>query len=202
MPQPPLRLILGSTSPYRRLLLERLTGDFDTVAPRVDETRRDGESAEELVMRLAESKARAASAGQAHALVIGSDQVAVLDDRILGKPGAHEPAMQQLRQCSGRRVTFLTGLCLYDTDSDMAQVELVPYAVVFRKLDDDLIDAYLRAERPYDCAGSFKSEGLGCVLFERLEGDDPTALIGLPLIRLVRMLENAGYPVPPRKHDA
>jgi MAF protein len=187
------RLILGSTSPFRKELLQRLTNRFETVSPQVDETRLQGESPEQLVARLAEAKARAAASKQEHALVIGSDQVAVLGEDILGKPGSHDKAMQQLRNCSGKSVTFLTGLCLYNTDTGTAHVEVVPFTVVFRNLTDARIDAYLKKEQPYNCAGSFKSEGLGSVLFEKLIGDDPTTLIGLPLIRLVRMLEDENY---------
>ena len=188
-------LVLGSTSPFRKELLQRLTAAFETVSPDVDETRLEDESPEQLVLRLAEAKARAAAAGKKHALVIGSDQVAVLGKHILGKPGNHDNAVTQLRDCSGKSVTFLTGLCLYNTDTDTAHTDVIPFTVVFRELTDAQIDAYLKKEQPYNCAGSFKSEGLGSVLFEKLQGDDPTALIGLPLIRLVRMLEDENYPL-------
>jgi MAF protein len=189
-------LILASTSRYRRALLERLGLPFTCIAPDTDETRRPGEPPAALVARLAEAKARAVGARHPGALVIGSDQVAVIDDEILGKPGDAARARAQLRRTSGRTVTFQTGLCLLDTVHDRAQIEVVPFRVVFRTLDDDLIGRYLDREQPWDCAGSFKSEGLGVVLFERLDGDDPNALIGLPLIRLVRMLEQAGVRVP------
>lgn len=189
------RLILASTSPFRRELLNRLGIPFETAAPEVDETRLPGEVPSALVARLAEAKARAVARNWPNALVIGSDQVAVNEGEVLGKPGNYERAAAQLRAASGRRVTFLTGLCLLDTATDSAQVEVVPFAVVFRPLTEERIEGYLRRERPYNCAGSFKSEGLGVALFERLEGEDPSALIGLPLIRLVRMLERRGVDV-------
>ncbi|MEZ5540751.1 MAG: Maf family nucleotide pyrophosphatase [Pseudomonadota bacterium] len=191
--QPPL--ILASTSPFRRQLLERLRLPFTTAAPEVDETPRPGETPHELVIRLAEAKARAIGATQ-RGLIIGSDQVATTGTDILGKPGTHERAAAQLGHLSGQRVTFHTGLCLLHSAVDEVQVDDVPYHVVFRTLATDQIERYLRAERPYNCAGSFKSEGLGITLFERLEGDDPTALIGLPLIRLTRMLARAGVILP------
>ncbi|MDQ2696800.1 MAG: Maf family nucleotide pyrophosphatase [Pseudomonadota bacterium] len=189
------RLILASTSAFRRELLVRLQLPFDTAAPAVDETPRPGEAAIALVTRLAEAKARAVAGQAAGALVIGSDQVAVLDGKIIGKPGGHPQAVAQLTRAAGRTVVFHTGLCLVDSESGRAQRDAVAFRVVFRALTAQAIDNYLRRERPYQCAGSFKSEGLGIALFERLEGDDPTALIGLPLIRLVRMLEAEGVAV-------
>ena len=188
-------LVLASTSPFRKALLERLGLPFTTFGPEVDESPRPGEGPEALVRRLAETKAR--RAGQAHpdALIIGSDQVACIDGRILGKPGNRERAREQLRQASGQQVLFHTGLCLYDSDRDHAQVDCVPFEVWFRRLTPKQIDAYIDRERPFGCAGSFKSEGLGIALFERLRGDDPNALIGLPLIRLVTLLEAAGVEV-------
>jgi septum formation protein len=189
------RLILASTSPYRRELLGRLGLAFEVAAPRVDEQAHAGEGPEALVCRLAEAKARAVAAQHPDALVIGSDQVAVWGTEVLGKPGTHERAVQQLQHLSGRRVTFVTGLCLINARTGRAQVDLVPFRVVFRSLSPETIEGYLRREQPYNCAGSFKSEGLGIALFERLEGDDPTALIGLPLIRLIRMLETEGLRV-------
>ncbi len=188
-------LVLASSSPYRRELLERLRLPFEVRAPEVDETPRPGESAVELVARLAEAKARAGAAGLEAALVIGSDQVAVHDGEIVGKPRDHEHAVAQLRRASGRRVTLYTGLALLDTDSGRLQKEVVPYHVVFRPLSDAQIEDYLRKEQPYRCAGSVRAEGLGIALLERFEGDDPNALIGLPLIRLVRMLEREGVRV-------
>lgn len=189
------KLVLASTSPYRKTLLEKLQLPFETVSPEIDETSLPDESPEQLVARLAESKAKAAAAKFSHALIIGSDQVAVVEGKIVGKPGNHDNAVAQLKRASGKRVVFLTGLCVYNTASQRSQVEVVPFSVVFRQLTETQIEHYLQREQPYNCAGSFKSEGLGIALFERLEGDDPNTLIGLPLIRLVRMLENEGYPV-------
>lgn len=190
MPLPPL--ILASTSTYRAQLLGRLGLPFTAVPPKVDETRLPGERPGLLCYRLAEAKARAVAGHHPAALIIGSDQVAVLGDRILTKPGSHVQAVEQLSTLSGHRVTFLTGLCLLNARSGRTQVDVVPYSVVFRELSPAAIDAYLRRDQPYRCAGSFKSEGLGIALFERMEGDDPTALIGLPLIRLVDMLAEEG----------
>lgn len=189
------RIVLASTSPYRRALLEKLGLPFTVQAPDVDERPLAGERAEDLVARLARDKAAAVAAHLDEGLVIGSDQVAVLDGEILGKPGGHEQATAQLTRASGREVTFLTGLCLWDAARGEGQTEVVPFRVVFRRLTPAQIEAYLRREQPYNCAGSFKSEGLGIALFERLAGDDPNALIGLPLIRLVRMLESNGVTV-------
>lgn len=194
MSRPPL--VLGSTSPFRRELLQRLGLPFEVAAPEVDESHHPDESPRTLVQRLAEAKARAVAMQYRDALIIGSDQVAVIDDRILGKPGNRDRAMAQLRQASGRRVEFLTGLCLYNSAAQRAQVDVVSYGVRFRVLDDERIGRYLDREQPFNCAGSFKSEGLGITLFERMEGDDPTALIGLPLIRLVDMLAEQGVVVP------
>jgi septum formation protein len=188
-------LILASTSPFRKELLGRLMLPFDTATPDVDESRMQHEPAIELVRRLAEAKARAVGATHA-GLIIGSDQVATHGETILGKPGDHATAMQQLRQLSGEHVTFLTGLCLLNSTTGEAQLDVVPFSVVFRQLEDEQIDRYLRHDQPYNCAGSFKSEGLGITLFERMEGDDPTALIGLPLIRLTGMLARAGIKLP------
>lgn len=191
-----LPLVLASTSPYRRELLERLGLAFTVCAPDVDESRGMGEAPVDLVKRLAEAKARAGAMQQSAAsLVIGSDQVAVVDDQVLGKPGTAARACAQLEQLSGRRVTFLTGLCLHHSGSGRTQVDMVPFAVRFRRLTAEQIDAYVARERPLNCAGSFKSEGLGIALFEALEGTDPTALIGLPLIRLVGMLAAEGTDV-------
>jgi len=189
------QLVLGSTSPFRRQLLEKLGLPFDTAAPETDETPHAGETPQQLVARLAEAKARAVAVQHPGALIIGSDQVAVNEGEILGKPHTHEKARVQLRNASGKHVRFLTGLCLYNSATDHAQVEVVPFDVVFRQLSEEMIDNYLKAEQPYNCAGSFKSEALGIALFERLEGDDPNTLIGLPLIRLVRMLESEGVRV-------
>lgn len=189
------RLILASTSPFRRKLLARLGLPFAVRPPEVDETRQPGEEAPALVARLAEWKAQAIARQEPAALVIGSDQAAVLAGEIVGKPGDHERAVAQLRRASGRTVTFYTGLCLLDSASNQRQVTVEVFQVAFRRLTAEMIEGYLRREQPYQCAGSFKSEGLGIALFERLEGDDPTSLIGLPLIRLTRMLEAAGVAV-------
>jgi len=188
-------LILASSSPYRRELLDRLGLDYSTVSPDIDESALPGETPAALVERLAEQKARAV--GESHpGLIIGSDQVATVDDEILGKPGNHERAVAQLARLSGRQVTFHTGLCLLDTVHHEAQVDVVPFTVQFRSLSAGQIERYLRTEQPYNCAGSFKSEGLGITLFEKMLGEDPTALIGLPLIRLTTMLENAQIQLP------
>ena len=188
-------LVLASTSPYRKALLGKLQVKFEMASPDTDESALPGESPEQLVARLAEAKAKAIADRYPHALIIGSDQVAVVDGKIVGKPGDHDNAMAQLKRASGKRVTFLTGLCLYNTLSHRAQVEVAPFSVIFRELTDSQIEHYLQREQPYNCAGSFKSEGLGIALFERLEGDDPNTLIGLPLIRLIRMLESEGFPI-------
>ena len=193
---PPGGLVLASTSPYRRELLGRLGLPFTTARPEVDESPLAGEDPEVLVRRLAEAKARAVAPVHPDALVIGSDQVAVLDGNVVGKPGAPDAAADQLRRASGRAVRFLTGLCLLDTARDVAEVVVEPFTVHFRALDEGQIARYIERERPFDCAGSFKSEGLGIALFERLEGDDPSALVGLPLIRLVSLLGRAGVTLP------
>ncbi|WP_263262871.1 nucleoside triphosphate pyrophosphatase [Pseudomonas sp. RIT-PI-S] len=189
-------LILASSSPYRQALLKRLGLPFSTHAPEVDERRHEGESALALVLRLAEDKARALALRYPHHLIIGSDQVAVLGDQVLGKPGGFEQALAQLTAASGERVTFLTGLALLDSASGECQVDAVAFSVNMRKLPQDALTRYLQAEQPYDCAGSFKAEGLGVSLFESTEGPDATSLIGLPLIRLVAMLAAMGVAVP------
>ena len=190
-----MKLVLASTSPYRRALLERLGLPFEAIAPEVDETPLSGESPEALVSRLSRAKSTAVADGLDDALVIGSDQLAVVEDQILGKPGTEEKAREQLARLSGREVTFLTGLCLTDAASGSQQFELVPTPVQFRTLSQAQIADYVAREQPLDCAGAFKSEGLGIALFERLGGNDPNALIGLPLIALCTMLERAGLPV-------
>ena len=189
-------LVLASTSPFRKALLQRLGLHFETCSPDVDETRLEGESAESLVQRLSEAKARAVAISHPDALIIGSDQVAVCEGDVLGKPGDHDNACRQLARLAGHRVTFLTGLCLYNAATQVSRVDLIPYHVTFRQLTAQQIDRYLRAEQPYNCAGSFKSEALGISLFESMEGEDPNALIGLPLIRLVSWLNEAGIEVP------
>ncbi len=194
MPQP-LPLVLASTSPYRRALLQQLHLQFDCVRPKADETLQDDEHVEHLVVRLAEAKARAVMAKHPAALIIGSDQSAILNGEILTKPGSRDNALQQLRAASGQRVTFHTGLCLLNSHSGRAQTACVPFTVVFRELSDAMIEYYLDQEQPYNCVGSFKSEGLGVALFERFEGEDPNALIGLPLIQLNRFLRNEGFEI-------
>ena len=190
-----MQLVLASTSPFRRDILEKLGLPFDCHAPEVDETPHTGESPSQLVERLSIAKAQAVAAHLKEGLVIGSDQVAVIDNDILGKPGNHENAVMQLERAAGKTVTFLTGLALVNASAGSIQADVVPFKVVFRKLTREQIENYLNAEQPYNCAGSFKSEGLGIALFERLEGDDPNTLIGLPLIRLIRMLEKEGETV-------
>lgn len=190
-------LLLASSSPYRRELLARLQLPFAWQSPSIDETRRDGEDAATLVKRLAEEKARALACDHPDHLIIGSDQVAVLGDgQILGKPHDLKRAQAQLRAASGSSVTFLTGLALLNTTIDHCQVDCVPFTVHFRQLSDERILHYLEREQPFDCAGSFKSEGLGIALFRSTEGEDATSLIGLPLIRLVDMLLNEGVEIP------
>lgn len=191
----PLKLILASSSPYRRELLERLKIPFSVMAPEVDETPRSGETPEKLVERLAVEKARKIAGQMPGTLVIGSDQVAVYNGSIVGKPHDHDKAVEQLRSASGRTVTLYTGLALINADTGRVQNEVIPYRVTFRTLTDTQIESYLRLEQPYSCAGSVKSEGLGIALLEKFEGDDPNTLIGLPLIRLVRMLENEGIKI-------
>ncbi|CAD6550693.1 Maf-like protein [Paraburkholderia metrosideri] len=197
-PNRPPRLILASSSPYRRELLERLRVPFDVVVPAIDETPQAGETPEATALRLAEAKARKVAselgANQA-ALVIGSDQVATYDGLQIGKPGTHENALAQLQAMRGREVLFHSALCLFDSASNLAQTADVITRVRFRHLPDAALEAYLQAETPYDVAGSAKSEGLGIVLLEAIHSDDPTALVGLPLIALSSMLLAAGYPL-------
>lgn len=188
-------IVLASSSPYRQQLLRTLGLDFTAISPDVDETQYKGESPEALVKRLAETKARAISDKFPKALIISSDQVAVLDNKIMGKPGNHAVAKEQLKAASGMRMNFLTSLCLLNTITDHVQLDIVPFSVQFRRLDDAQIESYLQKEQPYNCAGSFKSEGLGIALFDSLNGEDPNALIGLPLIRLVDMLKKEGLDI-------
>jgi septum formation protein len=189
------RLILASSSLFRRELLSRLMLPFDVVVPDVDESAHPYESPQALVERLAIAKAQIVASKHPDALVIGSDQVAVHNGEIVGKPHTHERAVQQLRTASGRTVMLYTGLALMNSTSGRVQSEVVPFGVNFRKLTDQQIENYLRKEQPYHCAGSVKSEGLGVALLERFDGEDPATLIGLPLIRLIRMLENEGLSV-------
>lgn len=189
------QLILASSSIYRRELLERLQIPFTCHAPEVDETPLNGELPQQTALRLAQQKARKIAESQPTALIIGCDQVATLDDLQLGKPLTHDNAVRQLRLMRGREVTFHSALCLYNAATGSMQAEVVPYIVRFRNLDDQQIERYLLKEQPYHCAGSAKSEGLGIALIESMHGDDPNALIGLPLIRLVGMLHNEGVDV-------
>jgi len=189
-------LILASTSQYRKMLLARLRLPFETRSPNVDETARPGEAPRDLALRLASAKARAVARDFTDALVIGSDQVAHCEGQVMGKPGNYERATQQLRAMRGKTTLFDTALCLIDAKSGREQLLLVPTKVRLRDLSDAEIDAYLRAEEPYDCAGSAKSEGLGIALMEAIEGDDPNALVGLPLIALVTMLRAEGVQLP------
>ena len=186
------RVVLGSTSVYRRGLLERLRIPFSVVAPDVDETPHPGESPRALALRLALAKAQAVAALHPEAVVIGSDQVADLGGQPLGKPGEHIRAVQQLRQMRGQTVIFQTALAVVCLATGFEQVDLAQVRVVFRDLSDNEIESYLQAEKPYDCAGSAKSEGLGIALLASIDNDDPTALVGLPLIRTARLLRQAG----------
>ncbi|GAB3403207.1 Maf-like protein [Massilia agilis] len=190
------RLILASSSAYRRELLARLQLPFDAVAPGIDETPLAGEAPTDTALRLAREKARAVAARAPGALVIGSDQVATLDGEQIGKPGSHAAALAQLQKMRGREVVFHTALCLWDgrvaDPEQAAQLQDVQVVVAFRDLPDAELDAYLRIEQPYDCAGSAKNEGLGIALLERIDSSDPTALTGLPLIALTTMLRRAG----------
>jgi septum formation protein len=185
-------LILGSTSRYRRELLERLRLPFAVVSPQVDETPLPGEAPADLALRLARAKAHAVAALHPQAVVIGSDQVADLDGEAIGKPGTHERAVAQLRRMSGRRVVFQTGVAVVRRDTGFERVLLAPVHVTFRTLGDAEIERYLRLEEPYDCAGSAKSETMGIALLAAIESDDPTALVGLPLIRTCELLRQAG----------
>ena len=186
------RLILASSSAYRRELLGRLHLPFEAIAPHIDETPLPGEAPEATALRLAQAKAEAIARRHPGALVIGSDQVATLDGAQIGKPGDHARALAQLQMMRGREVVFHTALCLWDGRDSTAQVENVQVFVRFRDLPDAELDAYLRIEQPYDCAGSAKNEGLGIALLERIDSSDPTALTGLPLIALTGMLRRAG----------
>jgi septum formation protein len=197
MSSPPLSapnrpVVLGSTSVYRRELMARLRIPFEVAAPDVDETPQPGETPQALAGRLALAKARAVAARYPRAVVIGSDQVADLEGEPLGKPGTHARAVQQLQRMRGRTVVFQTAVAVVCLDSGFEQSDIAPVRVRFRDLSNDEIEAYLRAETPYDCAGSAKSEGLGITLLASIDNDDPTALVGLPLIRTCRLLRAAG----------
>ena len=188
-------LILASSSPFRRELLTHLQIPFSWLSPDVDETPLLNELPQETALRLAQVKAKKVGILHTDALVIGCDQVATLDNQQLGKPLTHENATRQLRLMRGREVTFHSALCLYNATTNNMQAEVVPYIVKFRNLTDTQIESYLSKEQPYHCAGSAKSEGLGIAIIEKMTGDDPNALIGLPLIALVNMLQNEGLAV-------
>ena len=195
-----MALILASSSPFRQTLLSKLGLEFSVQSPDIDESRKPGESPEQLVYRLAQDKAREVAKSQ-RGLIIASDQVATLQDGlgeqdvVLGKPHTHENAIKQLSSCSGNEVTFITSLCLLNTNSGNIQTIVETYKVIFKILKPEQIDTYLKKEQPYNCAGSFKSEGLGISLFSSLEGRDPNTLIGLPLIQLIKLLENEGIDI-------
>ncbi len=191
-----VRLILASTSVYRRQLLDRLGLPYSVESPKTDEAPLPNETPHALAERLARAKADAVAALHPDAWVIGSDQVAERDGEALGKPGDHASAVAQLRAASGRSLRFQTAVCVRCVAADVASIHRDVTEVAFRVLDAGAIERYLRTEQPYDCAGSFKSEGLGIALFESIRSDDPTALIGLPLIALARMLREAGFSVP------
>ena len=188
-------LILASSSEYRRQLLQKLLIPFNSISPNIDESALAGEKPKDTASRLAQEKAKKIGNEYPHALVIGCDQVAKLDGEQLGKPINHDNAMAQLKKMRGREVVFHSALCLYNAATGNMQAEVVPYLVKFRQLSDDQIESYLTKEQPYHCAGSAKSEGLGIALIERMLGEDPNALIGLPLIKLITMLHNEGISV-------
>jgi len=187
-----MNIVLGSSSPFRKSLLERLHVNFECDSPNIDETPRKNEHIEDMVVRLAIEKAQAIAERHPDSLIIGSDQSAVLNGEKLNKPGNFENAFKQLSRASRQKITFQTGLCLLNTKTGNIQSICVPYTVVFKPLTATMIENYLRKEEPYNCAGSFRAEGLGIALFERFEGSDPNALIGLPLIELVNFLGNEG----------
>ena len=191
----PTHLILASSSPFRKQLLGRLQLDFECLSPDVDESILIDESAMEYVRRLALAKARVIAQQHSDAVVIGSDQCAVLDGEILGKPGNHANALQQLRRAQGKWVRFHTAVCVLRQAGAIELIEELPFEVEFRQLSDRQLEHYLRVEQPYQCAGSFMAEGYGACLFKRMRGDDPNALVGLPLFKLTEMLEAAGIEV-------
>ncbi|GAA6139293.1 nucleoside triphosphate pyrophosphatase [Arenicella sp. 4NH20-0111] len=186
-------LVLGSSSPFRKKVLSSLLVPFETSSPDIDETPLEGESPVQLVERLAVEKAKEIARSYPNALIIGSDQVAMHGEKIVGKPHTHERAVEQLNEASGKKIELFTGLALINSRSGTIQSTVEPFSVHFKDLSDDTIQNYLLKEKPYNCAGSVKSEGLGVSLFKRFDGEDPNALIGLPLIRLVEMLEREGF---------
>ena len=196
-----MKLLLASSSSYRRALLQRLGVEFQCQSPDIDETSLPGESPEQLVLRLSLSKAKALASNYPDHLIIASDQIALFQQQILGKPHTVEKAIKQLSSFSGQSVTFHTGLCLLNTKTGQHQLDSIPFSVHFRELNESQIRFYTNEERPLDCAGSFKCEGLGITLFKKMSGDDPNSLIGLPLIRLTEMLINEGVdPLNPNTH--
>jgi len=190
-----MKLVLASSSPFRKALLEKLHLQFEIDSPDIDETPLANESIETMVKRLSEDKARALVPRHPHALIIGSDQSAALNGKILHKPGNYHVAFEQLKAASGQSITFYTGLCLHNSSNDHSETICEPFVVKFRELTESEIENYLKREEPYNCAGSFKSEALGISLFESMRGDDPNTLIGLPLIQLCRMLKANGLAV-------
>lgn len=188
-------LVLASTSAYRKEILEKLQVPFESASPNVDEKRQDHEQPANLVQRLSEDKAKAVASIYPSHLIIGSDQVAVIDDIILGKPHTTENAIKQLQQASGEKVTFYTGLCLYNSQTEKAHTIYETFDVYFRELSTEQISNYIKKEQPLNCAGSFKSEGLGIALFKKLEGKDPNTLMGLPLISLIELLLHEGVDI-------
>ncbi|OKY25441.1 MULTISPECIES: Maf family protein [Thalassotalea] len=189
------KIVLGSTSPFRKEILNKLKIEFICDKPNIDETALPDESAIQLVERLAIEKAQAVAKLHDNALIIGSDQVALCNEKILGKPHTKENAIKQLMSFSGKRVTFYTGLCVLDSDSGQIHAVVEPFHVYFKTLNKADVERYVDAEMPLNCAGSFKSEGLGICLFEKLVGDDPNSLVGLPLIKLIHLFEKHGFHV-------
>ncbi len=190
-----MKLVLASSSPFRKALLEKLQLPFVTDSPDIDETPLENESINKMVMRLAAAKAQALAKQHPNALIIGSDQSASLNNQVLHKPGSYDVAFQQLTAASGQTITFYTGLCLHNSKTGISDMLCEPFVVKFRTLTDSEIDNYLTREEPYNCAGSFKSEALGISLFESMQGNDPNTLIGLPLIQLCKMLKKNGLNV-------
>ncbi|MBJ90556.1 MAG: septum formation protein Maf [Woeseia sp.] len=189
-------IMLASASRYRQGLIDRFLDDYETVAPRIEESQKKNETPTDLACRLARDKAEAVSKKNRNALIIGADQLAVLDNSVLGKPGAHQKAIEQLMTASGNTMNFLTAVCILDPFNKRRYQHIDKTTVRFRRFDRRLAEAYLRHDKPYDCAGSFKIEGAGFVLFESVSTDDPTALIGLPMIWVAGILKNLGYLIP------
>ena len=191
------QLVLGSTSPFRYEVMKKLHIPFTTAAPNIDETPLLNEQPLSMIRRLTRLKAQAVAKTHPNSLIISSDQCSVLEGEIIGKSHHYDNAVRQLRNSSGKKVDFLTGLCVYDSTNDRYELDVIPFSVEFRVLTDEDIHRYIMHDQPFNCAGSFKSEGLGITLFKRLIGDDPNTLIGLPLIRLCEMLRNQGISLPP-----